>query len=84
MGRSSYERNVDDRIVRVYRNELSGIGRLMIEVVVMRGWTVLVGIFVNAGMHMQLGGLHVHERESGNQRDREHATEGRYHLARPS
>jgi hypothetical protein len=53
----------------------------MIDVVVMRGRTVLVVISVNAGMHMQLGRLHVHQRESGNQRDREHPTESRYHLA---
>jgi len=79
---SRHERNVDDRIIRVYRSELSGVGDVTIDVVVMRRWAVLVGTVVHGGMHMQLGRLHVHKRESGNQRDREHpTTESRYHVA---
>lgn len=83
-GRSGYERNVDDRVIRVDRSQLSGIGRMVIDVVVMRRWTMLVGSGVRDGMHMQLGRLQVHQREPGNQRDREHPTECRYHLLLPS
>lgn len=83
-GRSGYERNVDDRVIRVDRSQLSAIGRMVIDVVVMRRWTMLVGSGVHDGMHMQLGRLQVHQREPGNQRDREHPTECRYHLLLPS
>lgn len=77
MGGIGHERNVDDGIILVYRSELSGIGRVTIDVVMMRRGPVLMAMIVHGGMHVQLGRLHVHERDSGNQRDRERPTESR-------
>jgi hypothetical protein len=47
LGRSGYQRNVDDRVILVDRGQLGAIRRVVIDVVVMRGWTMLVGIIVD-------------------------------------
>ena len=52
---ATYERNVDDRLIRVGRSELNAIARVVIDiVVVMRRWTMLVGIVASSNAHAAL------------------------------
>src|SRR5687768_8765476 len=52
------------------------------NVVVMRARPVVVGVIdvIYSGVHVQLDRLHVHQRESGNQRERDQPTESSDHL----
>jgi len=52
------------------------------SVVVMRARPVVVVVIdvIRSGVHVQLDRLHVHQRESGNQRERDQPTESSDHL----
>jgi hypothetical protein len=77
------QRYLDDRVIGIYPANLSRLRRVMIDdVVLMRGRTMVVDVVdvIGRSMDVQLGCLHVHQRETGNQHEREQTMESPYHL----
>jgi hypothetical protein len=77
------QRHLDDRVIGIYPGNVSRLRRVMIDdVVPVRRRPVLVVVVdvVGRRVNVQLGCLHVHQRQAGNQREREQPMERPYHL----
>ena len=75
-----------DRVIRTDSRDLGLSGRLMIDVVVVMGSRSVVVILIDVigrRVHMQRGRLHVHQRESGNESERDQSARGGNHRVPP-